>query len=391
MPGGVHYLHHRAVVRADKETAKVRPVFDGSAKEKGGKSINDCLYAGPSLLCKMFDILIRLCLGNIVIIADIYKAFLNIEIREEDRDFMRFLFIDREDPTKMVTFRFNRGCFGITSMPFLMLATLKYHMNSLKNKKMELIPFVYKFLRDINMDDLTTAVSDYQEGVNFHDFAKESMKSAGLELRKWESNSPELRNYMNCDSDVGSKSKKILGMLWNSNDEFVYDFVELVKEASKLPFTKRNILRIGPKLFDPPGWISPIIMVAKLYFQKICLDGLGWDETLSGELASSWSKYLECLAEIKGIHVTRYLFLKAQVIVKVISLHGFCDSSSQAYCAVVYVKAGSVTRIIAPKTKIAPIKTLSIPRLELLGCLLLAQLSISKRYLYVKHFVVTFF
>ena len=142
------------------------------------------------------------------------------------------------------------------------------------------------------------------------------MKSAGLELCKWESNSPELRNDMNCDSDVGNKSKKILGMLWNSNDEFVYDFAELVKEASKLPFTKRNILRIDAKLFDPSGWISPIIMVAKLYFQKICLDGLGWNETLSGELASSWSKYLECLAEIKGIHVTRYLFLKAQVIVK---------------------------------------------------------------------------
>ena len=75
---------------------------------------------------------------------------------------MRFLFIDREDPTKMVTFRFNCGCFGITSMPFLMLATLKYHMNSLKNKKMELIPFIDKFLRDIYMDDLTTAVNDYQ-------------------------------------------------------------------------------------------------------------------------------------------------------------------------------------------------------------------------------------
>ena len=124
VPGKVHYLPHRPVVRNDKDTTKVRIVFDGSAKEKGAKSINDFLYAGPCLLSNIYEILIRFCFGKIAIIADVRQAFLNLEISDDDKNFLRFLFTDPTDDSIIQIYRFNRVCFGITSSPFLLNATI---------------------------------------------------------------------------------------------------------------------------------------------------------------------------------------------------------------------------------------------------------------------------
>ena len=205
----------------------------------------------------------------------------------------------------------------------------------------------------------------------------ESMSRAGLQLQKWYSSSEELRRLMNCKADDVNKMKKVLGDWWNQNDEFVFDFKVLVDEAMKLPWTKRNILCIGARFYDPVGLISPVVIIAKIYFQKTCLDELHWDDVLSDELAGGWRNYLQQLGEINSIIVDRYLFRKSDDVITGINLHGFCDSSNQAYCAVVYAQAessgGIISRIITSKTKVAPIKKLSIPRLELLSCLLLSE------------------
>ena len=107
VPGKVHYLPHRQVVRNDRNTTKIRIVFDGSAKEKGGKSINELLYTGPCLLTKIYDILIRFCFGKIAIVADIRQAFLNLEISDDDKNYLRFLFTDPDDDNKIQIYRFN--------------------------------------------------------------------------------------------------------------------------------------------------------------------------------------------------------------------------------------------------------------------------------------------
>ena len=249
VPGKMHYLPHRPIVRSNRETTKVRPVFDASSKEKGGRSLNDFLYSGPSLICRIFDIIIRLCFKKIVLLADIRQAFLNIEIREEDRDLLRFLFFDKNDHSKIKTYRFKRGCFGVTSLPFMMCATIQYQMNCLKKDQPDLLQLIEQFLRDLYMDDVVTAVDDFIEGANFYDFAKKSMASAGFELRKWYSNSAELRKYMSCEEESGTKSRKVLGLSWNTDDKFVFDLVEMVEYAASLPLTKRAILRFGAKFF----------------------------------------------------------------------------------------------------------------------------------------------
>ena len=376
-PGRVHYMPHRPVIREDKDTSKIRPVFDGSAKEKGGMSLNDHLYPGPSLLGRIFDIIIRFCFKEVALIADITQAFLNFEIAAEHKDYLRFLFVDFDDPGKIQAYRFNRGCFGVNCMPFLMSGTINYHMNSLKtNENIDLVPFIDQFLRDLYMDDVTTAVNNGDEGIQFYDFAKKAMKSAGLDLRKWESSLQKLREHMNCDGDI--LEKKVLGLTWSAEDEFVFDFVQLVNYALQQPLTKVTILSVGHRFYDPVGWIAPIIIIAKILFQAVCLCNLKWDDKLSDELADRWLKYLNQLLEIKCIRVPRYVFSGFPSVVNEVELHGFCDSSDQAYCAVTYIRAKSASvscsRIIAAKTKVAPIKKISIPRLELLSCVLLTEL-----------------
>ena len=379
VPGKVCYLPHRPIVRADKETTKIRPIFDASAHERGGKSLNQYLHTGPTLLCQIVDILLRSCFKRNIVIADIRQAFLNIEISEDHKDFLRFLLLDKDDHSRVQMYRFNRGVFGVNSLPFILCATIIHHMNEVKARNPDLTALVDQFLRDLYMDDETTGFETIEEGKQFYEFAKSAMASAGLDLRKWDSNSPELREYMNCEED--KDIKKILGILWNRRDEFMFVFSELVAEALKLEVTKTNVLSFGSKLFDPVGWIAPLIMVARLYFQRICKGKFGWNDVVGPELQKGWLKYLQSLAEIKCIRISRYMFSSIIDVVESVELHGYCDSSEHAYCAVIYAVASSAdghttSRIVASRCKVAPIRKTSIPRLELLSCVLLAELMV---------------
>ena len=92
-PGNVHYLPHRGVVRLDRDTTKVRVVYDASSKVFG-PSLNDCLHVGPSLNPLLLDILLRFKVHEVAVTADIEKAFLNIKIDSQHRDFLRFQWVD---------------------------------------------------------------------------------------------------------------------------------------------------------------------------------------------------------------------------------------------------------------------------------------------------------
>ena len=125
-----YYLAHRAAVRCDKETTKVRVVFDASAKNCNEPSLNDCLYARPCLLRQSYDILVRFRLHNMILMSDIKQTILNVVIRDEDRNYLRFLWYNDPFSTEpnIIILRFARVVFDIISSPFLLNATIKYHL-----------------------------------------------------------------------------------------------------------------------------------------------------------------------------------------------------------------------------------------------------------------------
>ena len=188
----IHYLPHRAVLRTDKKTTKLRVVYNASAK-KDGPSLNDCLYAGPSLTPLIFHVLLRFRLQTFAITSDIEKAFLNVSITPENRDFLRFLWVD--DITKEIL--------GINSSPFLLNGTIAHHINSYKDVDPD---FVEEVLKSLYVDDFASSASSVSEGYSLYNKLKKRFKEGGFNLRKWETNSDVLRAKI--ASVEGSDSSK---------------------------------------------------------------------------------------------------------------------------------------------------------------------------------------
>ena len=172
---------------------------------------------------------------------------------------------------------------------------------------------------------------------------------------------------------------KVLGLHWNvQSDEFQFDPTELVEYALTLPPTKRSVLKLSAKIFDPIGILSPFTINMKCLFQTLCIDNLDWDTELSGKSLSTWNLLLRDLQAIKSIRIPRCYFTCSKPISNH-QIHGFSDASEKAYSAVVYLRTeyqdGTVDiNMVALKTRVSPLKRQSIPRLELLGANILARL-----------------
>ena len=123
--GKVHYIPHHPVIHRDKETTKVRIVYDAIAR-KSGPSLNDCLHSGPSLIPKIMDILVRFPFHKVALVSDVEKAFHQVSIAPEDRDVLRFLWIDdvTSPEPRIVVYRFTRAVFGVNCSPFLLNASI---------------------------------------------------------------------------------------------------------------------------------------------------------------------------------------------------------------------------------------------------------------------------
>ena len=258
-----------------------------------------------------------------------------------------------------------------------------------------------KFLRDLYVDDSTSGAESVEKGIKFYDKAKNIMLAAGFDLRKWTTNDPTLQKYFDVKENVNSKiehndndityakselgksnsdssAKKVLGIEWDTNkDLLVYQFDDLLRTARELKPTKRNILRIVASFYDPLGLVSPVTIKFKILFQRLCKDKLGWDDIMSEDTRLVWEDILGELESLRRVSVERFVCCGASEG-ECVQAHGFCDSSEQAYCAAVYFRQvrpqGVRVKLACAKTKVAPLNKVSVPRLELLSCVLLSKL-----------------
>ena len=183
-----HYLPHRHVVKPES-TTKIRPVFDASASEKGFPSLNQCLEKGPNLIELVPASLLRFREHDIAVIADIRKAFLQIEINKKDRDFLRFLWYRNG---KLVVFRHKRVVFGLTCSPFILGAVLEYHFLNVARAVTEKYyshwskEIIKRLSKSFYVDNCTTSVKSTAELNKFISVSKDVMKQGGFDLRGWE-------------------------------------------------------------------------------------------------------------------------------------------------------------------------------------------------------------
>lgn len=385
----LYYMPHQAVVRHDSQTTKLRVVFDASSSTNNRPSLNDVLESGPNLNPELIDVLTRFRTHNIAIVADIEKAFLQISLAKTDRSAVRFLWYERtpkigEELPPVVTYQMTRVPFGVTSSPFLLAATLHHHLRNL--------PEQYDGTADIlrshlYVDDLVTGVDSREQATKLCQEATTIMGQAGMKLHKWMSNDAELLNSLEQGAvqqqynDFGhAAAAKVLGVGWNpQSDVFEYRLTALIDFLSARVDNKRFVLQVSARIFDPFGFLSPTTVNVKMMFQRLWELGVKWDEPLPSSLQTEWDQWCSELPLIQQITVPRMIAADFGDDQTKKVLHVFCDASPKAYGAVAYIvttsAAGEVgVSLIMARTRVAPLKRLSLPRLELMGALIGARL-----------------
>ncbi|XP_026331312.1 uncharacterized protein LOC113238692, partial [Hyposmocoma kahamanoa] len=373
------YLPHHAVVREDKETTRVRVVFDASSKGDNDFSLNDDLLVGPKLQQDLRHILMRWRSHKVCVVADIIKMYRMVRVAEEDTDFQRIVWrFNSGEPIQH--FKLLRLTFGTACAPYLAVKSLQ-RLAELEQAKYPLAARITK--QDFYMDDLITGAETETDALNIVDEMNKLMKAGGFELQKWNSNCETLLQKFGRSKERDNqsvhiklnKSMKVLGVTWNrENDNFEYT---LNLSEFKEPITKRRVLADVARLYDPLGWIAPVVVVAKMFIQKLWKSGLKWDDSLTKDLLNEWVIYRDELVDLKQLTIPRWLnALRSSKR----ELHVFSDASKSAFAAAVYVRVidelnNVHVHLVTAKTKVAPTeKEISIPRLELCAATLGAKL-----------------
>lgn len=373
------YLPHHAVLKESSTTTKLRVVFDASRKTASGTSLNDALMVGPTIQDDLMGILMRWRRHKIALSADIEKMYRQIRVASEDAELQRIVWRKSEnDPLldyKLVTVTFGTGI-----APYLAIKSLR----QLAVDECKRWPIASQVvLRDFYVDDILTGADSVGEAMELQMDLSNMLSTGGFLLRKWASNSNkvlekipkehlEVKIPLDFDLDEGIKS---LGIQWSpATDTFSFS-INIIEGNTE--HTKRTFLSEVAKLFDPLGWTAPSLIIPKLGFQKLWKAKLKWDDKIPKEMSIEWNQYRLNLRELSKIKIKRWVSIQPNNLSR--ELHGFCDASKQAYAAVVYLRIedhhGNIqSHLVAAKTKVAPIKEISIPRLELCGAVLLANL-----------------
>lgn len=372
------YLPHHAIVKASSLTTKVRVVFDASARSSTGLSLNEVLKCGPTVQQELLSILTRFRKHQIVITGDVEKMFRQIKVAKEDWGLQKVLW--RSSPEEELReYYLTTVTYGTTSASFLAIYCLVTLAKSTEQSHPKASKAIFE---DFYMDDIMTGAETEEECCQLHRDISMIMDSAKLPLRKWCSNSEFVRQKLSEHGesplfalDIGDQDLvKSLGLQWQPvADEFQF---KITPRENKGHLTKRMILAELNRIFDPLGFLSPVLIKGKIFLQQLWAMKVEWDTKLPNEVQEKWRQFYKELEHLETIRIPRKV---RPEISNVTEIHGFCDASEEAFGASVYVrsrdnKGNWHSRLLCSKTRVAPLRNITIPRLELNGALLLAQL-----------------
>ena len=282
-----HYLPHHCVIKPGKTTTKVCIMYDASAKSsKEQKSLNECLLRGPVLLPDLAGLRLRFRMHDIAIVSDIEKAFLQVGLAEADRDTTRFLWWDDLNgpctKDNLVTYRFCRIPFGVISSPFLLSATINTHLKRTDNEIAKMI------LGNTYVDNVIVGVNTIDEAKRIYDQTKQVFTQASLNLREWASHNSDFLSHIPEVDKVSETIMTVLGMQWCTPT----DQISLVGHDVEhvIVRTKRQMLQIVSKFFDPMGLLSPILLQPKILIQNLWKLKCDWDDILPTEILNKWKE-----------------------------------------------------------------------------------------------------
>ncbi|UYV83191.1 hypothetical protein LAZ67_23000125 [Cordylochernes scorpioides] len=244
---------------ADNREIAIRPVFDASSKVYRSPSLNDCLEKGPNLIEMIPNLMLRFRNGKFGVVADIEKAFLQIEVNERDRDYLRFLWYS-QNGEKTEVFRHRRVVFGVNCSPFILGAVIEYHLS---NVRPEQKPLAQRLQKSFYVDNLVTSVNSFEELQDLKLTATSIMENSRMELSRWE-------HSVDVASDTypyeRAEISKVLGIYWDNGKDCLSCEISVTIHPKII---KRSILSCLAQIYDPIGFLNPILIKPKIILQKV--------------------------------------------------------------------------------------------------------------------------
>jgi hypothetical protein len=339
------YLPHHCVFKDTSTTTKMRVVFDASAKTDSGISLNDNLLVGPRLQDDLFDILIRLRFYHIAFSADVGKMYRQISLDTNDKDFHRILW--RESSSEPLRhYRMKRVSYGVGSSAYHSIKAMQAVTNGQPESAASHI-----LKKDFYVDDLISGANSTPDAIKIQDELLRLLNSGQFELRKWTSSDLSLINRLPeelretsdtfpLDGEDGHRIKA-LGIHWRPGEDHFFFVVSAPPETGTL--TKRKLLSDTARLFDPIGWLAPVVVWFKCLLQEIWALGADWDSPLPEHIVDTWTKTRADLTAIQNLRIPRsHLTTKKTASIQ---LHVFSDASEAAYAACVYTPESWTTKV----------------------------------------------
>ncbi|PIC11431.1 hypothetical protein B9Z55_029090 [Caenorhabditis nigoni] len=374
--GPHYYIPHRVIVKQDSVTTKLRIVLDASSHQKNERSLNDCIFPGPSILKSIVGILLRSRITPYLLIADLEKAFHQVRLQAEHRNVTKFLWLKDiskpATPDNIVTFRFTRIPFGITASPFLLAVTILLYM------ALNPHPINDKITQNLYVDNVTFTPSTLKEVLADYRASKDVFQKMHMNLREFMCNDKTVMAQIPEEDRAKNSTCKFLGHSWNAEqDTFT---IKIAVPPPGRP-TKRQLASFQASTFDPLGLISPIVVPIKTLMAKVHETDTPWKSPIPDHLVEEYENIQSTFTEATYTVPRKVTPLNGY---KRSSLVIFSDATLEHYamCAYLRFECNNDTvesRLIFSKSRIRPknTKNLTIPRMELLGLLIAANAAVT--------------
>ncbi|KAI2802362.1 hypothetical protein BLOT_009807 [Blomia tropicalis] len=330
-----YFIPHREIIRPEAVTTKMRIVLNASY---GSTSLNDLLWKGESLGLNVLPHLIRIRTFKYLVIADLQKAFLQIIIDERHRKYLKFLWIKQTG--EQLVMQMKVLPFGVICAPAILTNIVAHLIQTMSKGTREALEHA------TYMDDLLVGHDSETNLRNIVYEARKSFEEAGFQLHKFHTNSIRLAE------DIASMEDcKLLGMSWHCRTDEISVNWKIMDNVT----TKRDLLALIGKCFDPLGIFDPVKLGLRLLFAKT--HALNWDDELEESLIQEIKSHVQEIDVLSNVQLKRKLDKKGE-------LYCFCDASFEAYGYVIYMDGD----IVYGKSRVAPMRgTRTIVDLELLA------------------------
>ena len=352
------------IERPDKESTKIRIVFNSASTYKG-VCLNDALEKGPDYTNSLFRCFLRWRMYHIAVSGDMEKMFNQIATIEDDQRYHRFLWHFGDTLSSIRIFQWLRVPFGDKPSPDLAGYAIRFLAAQYKNQH----PLGADILdNNTYVDDIVYSVEDSSKANEIADEVDKVLQHGKFSVKYWNSNS------LCVDKTSSENIVGVLGHVWDKKNDLIKIKFNSLRKPDR--FTKRSLMGVVARLWDPFGYLIPVTIKYRIHLQKLWQEGLFWDDEITEEQSSIWKENINEMQKLLNFKLTRCL--KPEAVMGSPQLHGFSDGGDDAYGTCVFIRwpttAGVKIMLVAAKAFVAPLKHKTTPRLELMGAVAMGRL-----------------